>query len=90
MTTDNIKLSIYTLEQGVAHIVTKPFVDYYNNQFTEGEKLSFVGRNFLPYEGGHTAIFKERRLYLQEDQNRDIIDAFDSYFQVYDTSARVL
>jgi hypothetical protein len=75
-------LSIYTLEKGVVYTVTKSFRDYQNNAFSEGERLTFVGQEFLPYHGGHTIMFKERNLYLQEDINRDFIDSFHEYLTV--------
>lgn len=47
--------------------------------FSSGETLTFVERNFLPYDGGHTIVFRERKLYLQEDENKEIIDSFAVY-----------
>jgi hypothetical protein len=77
-------LTIYTLEESVVYVVTKPFQDYYNNSFTTGEKLTYASRNFSPYHGGHTIVFKEKSLYLHEEINSDIIDAFSEYFQIQD------
>ncbi|MBK9927445.1 MAG: DUF3601 domain-containing protein [Anaerolineales bacterium] len=82
-------LTIYTLEEGVVYIVTKPFQDYYNNSFNVGEKFTYASRNFSPYQGGHTIVFKERSLYLHEEANVNIIDAFHEYFQIHDASKRV-
>lgn len=82
-------VSIHTLEKGVIYVVTKPFSDYYSNEFTKGETLTFVQRNFSPYQGGYTIVFKEKTLYLQEDINRDIIDSFDNYLQLHDATGRV-
>jgi hypothetical protein len=82
-------LTIYTLEEGTVYIVTQPFKDHYGNEFSAGDKLTFVGRNFIPYHGGHTITFKEKTLYLQEEDNRDVVDTFGDYFQVFDPSGRV-
>jgi hypothetical protein len=82
-------LTIYTLEEGVVYVVTKPFQDFYNNSFITGEKLTYASRNFSPYQGGHTIFFKEKPLYLHEEANIDIIDAFNQHFQVHDASKRV-
>ena len=82
-------LSIHTLEKGVVYVVTTPFTDYYSNEFTKGEQLTFVQRNFSPYQGGYTVVFKEKTLYLQEDVNRDIIDSFDDHLQIHDATGRV-
>ena len=70
---------IYSLEKGAAYVVRKEFADFYGNVFTPGEVLTYVERHFLPYHGGHTIVFKERAIYLQEDENRDIIDSFSEY-----------
>jgi hypothetical protein len=82
-------ISIYSLEQGVVYIVSKPFDDYYGNHFSAGDKLTYVGRNFSPYQGGHTITFKEAGIYLHEGMNQDIIDSFDEYLALYDASGRV-
>src|SRR5215217_923934 len=82
-------ISIYSLEQGVVYIVRKPFDDYYRNHFSVGDKLTYIGRNFSPYQGGHTIIFKEAGVYLQEDMNRDIIDSFGEYLALHDASGRL-
>ncbi len=83
-------VTIYTLEEGTVYIVTQPFKDHYGTEFSAGDKLTFVGRNFLPYHGGHTITFKEKTLYLQEEENRDVVDSFGDYFQVFDPSSRVI
>lgn len=72
-------LSIYTLEEGVVYTVTKPFTDYYQNHFPLDTKLTYVGRGFLPYDGGHTLFFKEQNIYLQEDDDAALIDSFHEY-----------
>lgn len=71
--------SIYTLERDVVYIVRRGFTDFYGNVFSAGETLTFVERNFLPYDGGHTIVFKERKLYLQEAENETIIASFSKY-----------
>lgn len=72
-------VDIYTLEKDSAYIVCKGFTDFYGNVFAAGEILTYVERHFLPYHGGHTFVFKERNLYLQEEANKDIIDSFADY-----------
>ncbi len=83
-------LSIYTLEEGVVYVVAKSFRDHYNNYFSAGEKLTYMSRNFSPYHDGHTIFFKERQLYLQEETNQEIIEAFGDYLKPFDESARIL
>jgi hypothetical protein len=72
-------VDIYTLEKGATYVVSNRFADFYGNVFSPGEILTYVERHFLPYHGGHTIVFKERNIYLQEDTNRDIVDRFADY-----------
>jgi hypothetical protein len=55
------------------------FIDYYKNEFQQGEMLRFKERHFLPYHGGHTIIFEQRPLYLQEEENAAILENFFEY-----------
>ena len=71
--------NIYGLEAGNRYQVINSFTDFYGNEFEKGEELHFQTRHFLPYDGGHTVIFENRRLYLQEDKNKDILDNFSNY-----------
>ena len=72
-------LTIYTLEKGATYVVNRAFTDFYGNAFSPGEALTYAERHFLPYHGGHTIVFKERSIYLQEEANADIIDSFAEY-----------
>ena len=72
-------IDIHALEKSVRYKVRRDFTDFYNNQFTEGELLTFVEYHFLPYHGGYTIIFKERNLYLQEQENASILDCLGDY-----------
>ena len=72
-------VDIYTLEKGATYVVAKTFTDFYGNVFSPGEILTYAERHFLPYDGGHTIVFKERNIYLQEEENREIIDSFAQY-----------
>lgn len=71
--------TIYGLMPGESYRVIKSFIDYYGNSFGQGELLHFKQRHFLPYEGGHTLVFEERSLYLQEEKNSEILDHFSEY-----------
>lgn len=70
---------VYELIPGAQYQVIQSFTDYYQNSFTQGELLYFRQRHFLPYEGGHTIVFEERTLYLQEEVNQEILDHFSDY-----------
>jgi hypothetical protein len=72
-------VDIYTLEKGETYVVSKRLTNFYGNVFAPGEGLTYVERHFLPYHGGHTLVFKERNIYLQEEENKDIIDDFAEY-----------
>jgi hypothetical protein len=79
------RLTVHSLVPGRLYRVGKKMVDHTSSAFQVGEELRFVERHFLPYHGGHTVIFngtegRERRMYLQEEDNRDILDDFDAYF----------
>jgi len=71
--------TVYGLKPGSNYRVIKPFTDFYGNTFEKGEELHFQTRHFLPYDGGHTIVFENRRLYLQENKNQDILDNFSEY-----------
>jgi len=75
----NLEGTVYGLMPGREYQVMKSFMDHYGNAFEQGERLRFKQRHFLPYHGGHTILFDERALYLQEDQNSEILDHFSDY-----------
>ena len=71
--------TVYGLLPDHEYQVIRSFTDYYGNTFEKGLRLHFKQRHFLPYDGGHTIVFAERPLYLQEERNRDILDNFSAY-----------
>jgi hypothetical protein len=71
--------TVYGLVPGAEYQVMQTFTDHYQNRFERGERLHFKERHFLPYHGGHTIIFAERPLYLQEEENASIISSFSEY-----------
>lgn len=73
------ELTVYTLQPGQCYEVKQAFSDYYGNDFAVGERLTFQQRHFLPYHGGHTVMFVEKTMYLQEEVNRAILDDFSRY-----------
>lgn len=72
-------VTIYGLKPGQPYHVIQSFTDTYGNSFAQGETLHFKQRHFLPYEGGHTLVFEERSLYLQEEKNSEMIEHFSEY-----------
>ena len=73
------EINFYNLVGGDECFVVKSFTDYYGNHFAAGEKLIFVERHFLPYDGGHTLVFRERKMYLQENEQSEILGNFKDY-----------
>ena len=71
--------TVYGLTPGAVYEVQQPFMDHYQNAFQPGARLRFKERHFLPYHGGHTLVFEEGCIYLQEEQNSDILSAFSQY-----------
>jgi len=74
-----LKGTVYGLKPGHQYQVIKSFKDFYGNSFERGEILRFRERHFLPYDGGHTVVFEERSLYLQEEKNQEILENFSEY-----------
>lgn len=72
-------LDVHQLQPSTRYRVRRTFLDFYRNQFQVGEVLTFISHSFLPYHGGHTIVFKERTLYLQEDENADILESLHEY-----------
>ena len=73
------EINFYRLVNGKCYCVVKFFTDYYGNNFTAGERLIFVEQHFLPYDGGHTLVFEERKMYLQENEQSEIIGNVSDY-----------
>lgn len=72
---------IHQLKKSARYEVCRSFMDFYKNDFREGEVLTFIEVHFLPYHGGYTIVFKEKTLYLHEQENADILDSFSTYIR---------
>ena len=75
----NVAGTVYGMIPGRDYQVRKSFVDSYGNRFEQGQRLRFKERHYLPYHGGHTIVFDERTLYLQDEQDSEILDHFSDY-----------
>ena len=75
-------MELYQLKKGAQYRIQKDFADFYRNQFLQGEILTFVEYQFVPYHGGYTIVFQEKKLYLQEEQNAQILDALSDYLRL--------
>lgn len=72
----------FDFRAGAIYTVAETFTDFYGNGFTAGEKLTLARRRFLPYGGGHTIVFKERSLYLQQEANENILNWLGKYLSL--------
>ncbi len=71
--------SIHDLQPGARYRVLQAFRDHYGNRFEAGDLLTFRGRDFLPYHGGHTLHFEERGIWLQEVDDAGILVRLGEY-----------
>ena len=78
--------TVHGLVPGRTYRIVTPFTDHYSNRFEQGETLKFRERHFLPYHGGHTLVFEERAMYLQEEANAAILDNFARYVAATDSA----
>ena len=67
---------------GATYRVIRPVTDHYGTVFAVGEELTYVSRDFLPYHGGHTLVFQPRAMYLQDEDNADVLNDLDAYLSV--------
>jgi hypothetical protein len=78
----NNPLDIHGLKKATRYKVCQSFTDFYHNLFAEGEILTFVEVQFLPYHGGYTLVFKKRNPYLQEDENAKMLNSLGDYLSL--------
>ena len=78
---DELEGTVYALVPGGEYRVIQSFSDYYANQFQLGELLRFKERHFLPYHGGHTIVFDQKSLYLQDSENQELLANFSDYIE---------
>ena len=77
-----LKAGVYGLHPGVTYRVVREIKDHYGEVFPVGTELTFVRRNYLPYHGGHTVVFRPQPIYLQDETNADVLNALDAYLEV--------
>lgn len=75
------RLSINRLQPQHRYRVIQSFRDYYGGTFEAGAILTFVEQHFIPYHGGMTIVFKETKMYLQDEENAQLIADFDVYVE---------
>jgi hypothetical protein len=77
-----------TLEPGVVYIVRQLFTDYRGCTFEPGRLLTYEGRSYFAYHGGHTLIFRETTIALQEDEQIEILGSLGDFLVIHDESGR--
>ena len=77
----DLKSGVYGLVPGAKYRVLRAITDYHGGSFAAGDVLTFVKRDYLPYHGGHTLTFEPRVMYLQDDENADVLGRLDSYLE---------
>jgi len=60
----------------------RPFRDYDGREHPTLRRLTFQSVQFLPYHGGYTLTFTEDVIRLQEDEQVEILDRFEEYFEL--------
>ena len=86
-------MDIYKLEPNREYQLLKDFVDFHGQSFSTGQRLIYICRHYLPYDDGHTVVFKqerefmpgsfrESRMYLQGGDQKDIIENTGEYLRM--------
>ncbi|HEY9405748.1 MAG TPA: hypothetical protein VIQ24_24070 [Pyrinomonadaceae bacterium] len=73
--------SISDLREGQSYLVKQSFVDYHGGKFEAGERMTFLGHDYHPYHGGHVLNFAGKTLYLQDDDNSEILGSIWAYLE---------
>jgi hypothetical protein len=74
-------LTLHGLRIGRTYRMRRAVDDFYANHFAPDELLTFRELHVSPPDGGYTLVFAERGMFLQEERNRDVIDAFAEYLE---------
>ena len=69
------------LRAGREYVVVQSFTDYHGGRFEAGERLTFRKHDYLPYHGGTTIEFEERTVYLQDEENADVLARIWAYIE---------
>ncbi len=75
------RLTAYRLQPQKTYRVLQGFTDFHGGSFVAGQVMRFIEQHFVPYHGGYTLMFQPTPLYLQENQQSEILTNFDLYFE---------
>lgn len=81
-----VRAGVYGLKPGASYRVVREIEDYHGNVFPAGMELSFVQRHYLPYHGGHTVVFRPKTMYLQDEENADVLNRLENYLEAAGSS----
>ena len=73
--------TVKDLRAGRPYRVIQSFTDYHGGRFEAGERLTFKRHDYLPYHGGTTVEFEERTVYLQDEENADVLVRIWAYIE---------
>jgi len=82
----NLENKYKHLEAGKTYIINKTFFDFDNVQYKEGEKIVFIGSNFVPYEDGLSLFVVYRneerqiRLQIRPEEQQVIAQSLEKLF----------
>ncbi len=75
------RLTVHRLVPGRCYVVRDAFLDHRGARFAPGARLTFREQHFLPHDGGHTLVFEEATVYLQEQDEAAILEALDRHLE---------
>ena len=78
-------MHVTALEPGDRIRIKREFCDYDKQKFEVGQELEFFGRNYFPYDAGHTLTFVQAVIRLSENCDEDlpiILNEGEEYFEV--------
>ena len=73
--------SISDLREGQSYLVKQSFIDHHGGKFEAGECMTFLGHDYHPYHGGHVLNFAEKSLYLQDEDQAEILRRIWAYLE---------
>ena len=77
-------MRITDLVVGETYVVVQPFRDHYGTLVQAGDLQTFEGYSFLPYHGGFTVRFRQETLYLQEDEQAEVVEHAERFLRPLD------
>ena len=77
-------MRITDLVVGETYVVVRPFRDFHGTLVQVGDRQTFEGYSFLPYDGGFTVRFRQETLYLQQEDQAEVVEHAERFLQPVD------